>query len=179
MFIIIFLLTLIFVIVAAFILLPLFLSPRTSFSNSVANPRAATLLTKKEMIFQNIKDLDLEHQMGKLTDEDHQLLRENYKIEAAAVLEEMDRLQGKVELDQWIEDEVSQRRKTEDVQLASSLICPQCSHSNQSTAQFCSNCGFKLERASCPECESTYLIGEKFCNQCGYTLISSEEQNTE
>src|SRR5262245_64117121 len=43
------------------------------------------LLRRKETVYENIKDLDFEYKMGKLSDEDYNRLRNDYSNEAYAL----------------------------------------------------------------------------------------------
>lgn len=51
------------------------------------------LLRKKETVYENIKDLDFEYKMGKLSEDDYHRLRNDYAREAYAVMREIERLQ--------------------------------------------------------------------------------------
>jgi hypothetical protein len=51
------------------------------------------LLRKKETIYENIKDLDFEYKMGKLSDDDYQRLRDDYSREAYALMREIEKIQ--------------------------------------------------------------------------------------
>jgi hypothetical protein len=54
------------------------------------------LLRKKETIYENIKDLDFEYKMGKLSDEDYRGLRKDYEQEAYAVMREIEQIKPEV-----------------------------------------------------------------------------------
>ena len=54
------------------------------------------LLRRKETIYENIKDLDFEYKMGKLSDEDYQGLRNDYEQEAYAVMREIEQIKPEV-----------------------------------------------------------------------------------
>ena len=54
------------------------------------------LLRKKETVYENIKDLDFEYKMGKLSDEDYQGLRKDYEQEAYAVMREIEQIKPEV-----------------------------------------------------------------------------------
>lgn len=167
------------------ILHPLLLAVNGSLKKPTGS-KLQDLIAQKELIYQNIHDLDLEFQMGKLTEADYHDVRKKHKIDAAHILQEIDQIQGKVNLDEWIEAEVLRRRngqqtKPQDPPVAKTiepistiLICPQCDHSNPIKARFCSNCGFRLETAQCPTCNTPYIVGTKFCNQCGQSLTETE-----
>lgn len=73
--------------------------------------RLSYLHSKKESIYANIKDLEFEYQMGKLSEEDFIALREGYMAEAAAVLRSIEELKIKTEIEELIESEVRSRRK--------------------------------------------------------------------
>lgn len=48
------------------------------------------LLRRKETIYENIKDLDFEYKMGKLSDEDYQRLHQDYLREAYGVVSQIE-----------------------------------------------------------------------------------------
>ena len=50
------------------------------------------LLRKKETVYENIKDLDFEYKMGKLSDEDYQGLRRDYEQQAYALMREIEQI---------------------------------------------------------------------------------------
>ena len=54
------------------------------------------LLRKKETVYENIKDLDFEYKMGKLSDEDYQGLRNGYEQEAFALMREIEQIKPEV-----------------------------------------------------------------------------------
>ncbi len=51
------------------------------------------LLRRKETIYENIKDLDFEYKMGKLSDEDYQRLHQDYLREAYEVVSQIESIQ--------------------------------------------------------------------------------------
>ena len=51
------------------------------------------------------------------------------------------------------------------------MRCPRCGSENDRTAQFCEECGAKLELA-CPACGQPVGAGKKFCRSCGATLTA-------
>ncbi|HOK88317.1 MAG TPA: SPFH domain-containing protein [Fervidobacterium sp.] len=52
------------------------------------------------------------------------------------------------------------------------IKCPKCGTENSSTANFCSNCGEKLQNKSiiCPNCKTENSPGARFCSNCGTKL---------
>jgi hypothetical protein len=69
------------------------------------------LRQKKTLVYDNIKDLDFEHDMGKLAVSDYERLRGGLMEEAEVVVKELDRAQIKREIDELIEREVENKRK--------------------------------------------------------------------
>ncbi len=51
------------------------------------------LLRRKETIYENIKDLDFEYRMGKLSDDDYQRLHQDYLAEAYGVVSQIEAIQ--------------------------------------------------------------------------------------
>jgi len=54
------------------------------------------------------------------------------------------------------------------------MKCPACQFDNREGAQFCKECGKKLELI-CPSCGHPYQLGSKFCDECGYNLALQKE----
>ena len=49
------------------------------------------------------------------------------------------------------------------------MKCPKCQHDNREGANFCVECGDKLER-TCPVCKKLLPPKAKFCDECGHNL---------
>ncbi len=69
------------------------------------------LQQQKALVYDNIKDLDLEHQMGKLAEADYNNLRDGLIQEAEAVVKDIDNAKIKKDIDDLIEQKVLDRRK--------------------------------------------------------------------
>ena len=54
------------------------------------------------------------------------------------------------------------------------MRCPRCRSENDATAQFCEECGTKLE-LTCPACGQPVGAGKKFCRSCGAALPAAAE----
>ena len=55
------------------------------------------LLAEKETVYAAIKELEFDHQAGKLSREDYEQARHSYDLRAIAILQEIDRLGGQRE----------------------------------------------------------------------------------
>lgn len=69
------------------------------------------LQQKKALVYDNIKDLDFEQAMGKLADGDYNRLRNGLLEEAENIVREIDSAKIKKDVDDVIEQEVSNNRK--------------------------------------------------------------------
>jgi len=56
--------------------------------------RAAYLRERKDVVYENLRDLNFEYKAGKLSETDHSTLRTSLESEAAAILAEIDRLEA-------------------------------------------------------------------------------------
>jgi class 3 adenylate cyclase/tetratricopeptide (TPR) repeat protein len=54
------------------------------------------------------------------------------------------------------------------------MKCPKCDSENREGAEFCRECGHKLELA-CPQCGNMNPLGSKFCDRCGHDLTGAAE----
>ena len=57
--------------------------------------RRAELEAAKEAKYREIRDAELDHRMGKLSDDDHRLVDRELRGEAMAILRELDALEGR------------------------------------------------------------------------------------
>lgn len=56
--------------------------------------RLDQLLERRDMIYENLRDLRFEHRAGKFSEEDYEAMKSALEIEAARVIAEMDQLTG-------------------------------------------------------------------------------------
>jgi hypothetical protein len=104
------------------------------------------LLDRKNVIYQNLRDLEFEYKMGRLSEADFERLEAGYRNDAAAVLGRLDQLDAMENLDEVIEKEVAARK--------AKLSGP----------------GPKGRRdaSRCPSCGAEKISGKKFCADCGH-----------
>jgi rRNA maturation endonuclease Nob1 len=126
------------------ICIPLFKKEDTLESAIIEETEWDLLQRKKEVILGNIQDLDFEHKCGKLSDEDHQRIRNEMSAEAAMVLQEIETIESAKDLDALIRREISARKTTKPSSPTTS--CSLCGASNPPSNKFCAECGAKLKR---------------------------------
>jgi hypothetical protein len=73
--------------------------------------KLAYLYSRRGTVYENLRDLDNEFQMGKLSESDHQRLRNGLLAEAAEVLRAIDDAHVRREIEDVIEGDVRSRRR--------------------------------------------------------------------
>lgn len=134
---------------AFYVLTPLFREARGNLEvELLAETQLDRLLNRKAIIYSNIKDLEFEYKMGRLSDKDFQRLETGYKGEAALILQELDNLGVEKDLDEKIESEVSARKAAlfseSSTDRPTPLVCPNCSAHVTAGNKFCGDCGHRL-----------------------------------
>ena len=79
-----------FVLVAAFVLVPL----RRERSEGGEDPRIAELESRKEAKYREIRDTELDHSAGKLDDDDFRRQDAELRRDAVAILKQLDEAKG-------------------------------------------------------------------------------------
>jgi hypothetical protein len=97
------------------------------------------LFLSKEWVYENIRDLDFDHQVGKIDDRDYQAMRGAMKHQAGEILDRIDQLKGGG-LRKVLEKEVARHRKAG----ATDPSCPGCGTPAKPDDRFCSKCGQQL-----------------------------------
>ena len=69
------------------------------------------LNSKRASIANNISELEFEHQMGKLSEDDYETARRSYEAEIKKITSAIEKLQIRKEIENLIEDEVKSRRR--------------------------------------------------------------------
>lgn len=122
--------------VAAFVLYPLLRGTSEGGSGRLSTD---DLLARRDRVYGEIKDLEFDQRVGKVTDDDYRDARERLEVEAARILQALDeRLRV---FDEQIEREVKQLR-------AKRSGCPSCGAAITPNARFCAACGAQLKVAT-------------------------------
>ncbi len=191
------------VITFAFILLPVFRASalgRRYMADSVTGDHLAELLARRDAVYEAIRDVDFDLETGKLTSEDHRLMRERLTAEGVRILQELDRLMQadvREDLEQEIEREVAALRRAHQVETGEmrpatsrpvmpaapapppseidkdTIACPACGGRVRAGAKFCTYCGTPLAVA-CPECGHAVSSDDRFCSHCGAGLSGAD-----
>ena len=107
------------------------------------------LLARKETLLAQIRELDFDHDTGKVPDELYQPQRQQYIQEAAAILQHLEQVAPPAgpanEIEAAIEASVARLRQTERERAnGHHRYCPQCDRPVIQSDNFCAVCGHKL-----------------------------------
>lgn len=133
-------------------------------SNSAESDLDA-LVSQRESLYIQIRELDFDHATGKVSDTDHGPLRERLVRQAADVLRQLDAPQQPVLDDDAIEAEIAARRKHKPA------TEPAPADSDPSEAELEAEMERRISRISaCPNCGKPVAHDDTFCAKCGTRL---------
>jgi hypothetical protein len=143
----------------------------------------------KRRVLRALKDLDHEHSVGKIDDDDYALMSARYRDQAKEILRDMDvalePLRARAEalarthlarkgVAGSISGEVPSGLKPlledREVPAAPRVPCSKCATANEPDAEFCKKCGGRLARIPCPACPTSNEPDATFCKKCGTAL---------
>ena len=117
--------------------------------------RLMELNLRKEGAYATIKELEFDMEMGKLSKEVYEALKEQYTLEAVDSMKEIDKLESnkrkkrarvKKDVTTEIEREISAMRGRKTPK-AANLLCDECGKKASTEDRFCSGCGAKLVKS--------------------------------
>ena len=167
---------LLLIVVLAFVGYPL-LRPAVREAAELAEPaeeQREQLLGERENVLSTLKDLELEHSIGNLSDGDYDALRVAQRHKAVAIFRELDRLDANgpavaaqhpsvldhLTLDEQLEEEIARARqrlnganpdpapRSPFGPSSPTIACPACGTMRASHDNFCAHCGARLERGA-------------------------------
>ena len=89
---------------------------------------------RKAAIYENLRDLQFEYRVGKLSDADYQQTKKDLQKELAQVLAEVDRVREQL-------GAVKPAKATVTAPKPSKFICPSCNTEFEKDLKFCGECG--------------------------------------
>jgi hypothetical protein len=98
----------------------------------------AHLEARKGQIYENLRDLQFEYRVGKLSDSDYQATKTGLQTELAGVLAEIDRLKGAA-------PEPVKNVAVNGKRSAAKSQCPHCGAKFPQALKFCGECGKPME----------------------------------
>jgi len=123
-----------------------------NISTPVVPKKYDSLLAERERLLSSIEDLDLEHDLQKISSQEHSRNRDILLSQAAQVLVQLDKLEKKipknmrvsspVENEDDLEAMIDTRRR--ELKGDKSRFCSHCGKAVKPEDQFCGKCGEKL-----------------------------------
>lgn len=147
--------TIVVVLAGVYVLNPLFRAPSSYLEvELMADTELDRLTNRKAVVYSNLKDLEFEHKMGRLSDADFRQLEAGYKNEAALILQSLDQLSAFEDQDEMLEKEIASRK----------------------ASLFASVSGGGKELLHCPSCGAATIPGKRFCADCGRQLKQIDDR---
>jgi hypothetical protein len=137
------------------------------------------LLARRDAIFQALRDLNFDHQVGKVTDDDFAVFGANLKESAAEALAAIDQWEAAVDqaMSAALDREIESRRAA---LVEGERSCPHCHRPALPTDKFCAGCGAPLPAPEtrpapappqfCRKCGRPAEPADRFCGGCGAAL---------
>jgi hypothetical protein len=91
---------------------------------------------RKASIYENLRDLQFEYRLGKLSDDDYQHTKVDLQKELAAVLAEIDRVKAEIAPRGTVVSKAPPAKKT-----SGKFVCSQCGAQFSQELKFCGECG--------------------------------------
>ena len=92
---------------------------------------------RKASIYENLRDLQFEYRVGKLSDADYQATKKDLQKELAQVMAEVDRIKGELN----VEVKSAPAAAKVAVNGTGSKVCPHCGAKFDRALKFCGECG--------------------------------------
>lgn len=161
------------ILTAVFIALPFFKknteeeNPIQQTSNPIENPSLSELKklnSEKELLYTALNDIEFDFGLGKLSREDYDELKHDYKAKAVSVLKEIDKISKGVhatELEDELEKEIAVIRKSKSLdedKIEEEILRARDRSTDKSKYLTCMNCGRR------------YSGEDLFCSRCGIGL---------
>lgn len=118
-----------------------------------------------------LRDLEFDHQIGKITDEDYATLRTTLIAQTGAALEAQEKREA--ELDAQLEQAIQMRRAKQ----SKPQICSWCGTTLEPSDRFCRTCGKPVE-FTCQKCGGKLYPTDLFCNSCGAAVPAIKTAST-
>jgi hypothetical protein len=106
---------------------------------------------RKAAIYENLRDLQFEYRLGKLSDEDYQNTKKDLQKELASVLAEVDRVKAGLgqlsAVPRPVAKAAAAARPIKDGAQPILFICPSCGAKFEQNLKFCGECGKPMKAA--------------------------------
>lgn len=125
----------------------------------VEDPELKHLETRRQVLYENLKDLQFEYHQGKLTDQDYQSLKQGFLYDLAGVMDSIERT-GR-------QPEKHSKSAHKSVSAAEQRSAPESKLKSKGRPGAAAS-----EGNICPACQGANPAGNRFCGHCGKPLAS-------
>jgi hypothetical protein len=139
------------------------------------SPEIEELAGQRDAAYRAIRELEFEHQLGNLSQQDYETLRERYRSEAAGILRQLERARRPEKETVPVSAGSEAQRQPRGAAASARAVgrtCRACGLAARASDRFCRHCGAALERI-CPACQTPRPSGDVFCGGCGARLEGS------
>ncbi len=112
--------------------------------------RRKQLEREKQMLLKALKELEFDHQMGKVSEADFNEIGDQYRKRAMRAMRQLDLIEADTDYRKLVERDLAVRKKQEKPAAPAKPTCAGCGTTNDSDAEFCKKCGKRMA----PEAES-------------------------
>lgn len=145
----------------AYVILPLLVKQPPLLQ--VEDDRLTDLLVRKDSALRAIKELEFDHQVGKISEEDYQRFNQRLSRQAISLIQQLEKITPEsATLDAQLEAEIARRRHAPPTVNGQSpkavLVSPPAAIG---TLRFCTQCGTALDPM------------HKFCGNCGTPVTAT------
>jgi NADH pyrophosphatase NudC (nudix superfamily) len=102
---------------------------------------------RKAAIYENLRDLQFEYRVGKLSDQDYQATKLDLQRELAAVMAEIDRVKAEIAAGKIPAPAPEPVKAAPATVVAAKYVCPSCKAEFSQTLKFCGECGKPMKAA--------------------------------
>lgn len=149
----------------------------------VENPELKALETRRQVLFENLKDLQFEYHQGKLSDGDYQSLKSGFQYDLAALMDSIERLKA----DKGRGTKTTAKAKQAGTATGSGVAVAEGSSGSQSSQRLnrkaeteagsnakskATNAATSVAEVECPACATPNPSSNRFCGGCGAALVS-------
>jgi len=103
----------------------------------------AHLDERKAAIYENLRDLQFEYRVGKLSDADYQQTKQDLQKELAGVMAEVDRIKAELGVEAQARPAAPKVKANE-----AANVCPHCGAKFDKPLKFCGECGKPMKAVS-------------------------------
>ncbi len=123
---------------------------------------------RKAAIYENLRDLQFEYRLDKLSDADYQATKLELQKDLAHVMAETDRIKAELGMKPAV---APAPKPTPVASITKKYPCDSCGATFDKPLKFCGECGKPMvKKNQCPSCGATFDKPLKFCGECGASM---------